>query len=293
MLFTKEFFSIDETLDILNKFTEGKTNLTQKYIKDLFLEEKIDLRINVKMISSYGVEFFNNKKYEVPFSLIDINNIFKNNSPQGGSIQDENFYIDLTLTEDGNFYGSGNFRIVPDNCSIIEQGRTFSILVSSFDIYASYKEYVSYDDNNKSIDTDKDLYIELYTETPILIDFKDVLIHIKSLLDTIKLINEITEHSIEYLSNINIKVKNTELEQQPEELTQKPAQVTQPPTEEEKQNRVSYPQRALFSLLLSKMYPNGDIPNTNAIKEGINEELKKIGYREISYNTIDKLLNNK
>lgn len=84
-----------------------------------------------------------------------------------------------------------------------------------------------------------------------------------------------------------------ELEQQLEELKQKLAQATQPPIAEEKQNRVSYPQRALFSLLLSKMYPDGDIPNTNAIKEGINEELKKKGYKEVSYNTIDKLLNNK
>lgn len=96
--------------------------------------------------------------------------------------------------------------------------------------------------------------------------------------------NKITEHQNQRIA---------ELEQQLEELKQKLAQATQPPTEEEKQNRISYPQRALFSLLLSKMYPNGDIPNTNALKEGINAELEKIGYREISYNTIDKLLNNK
>lgn len=103
--------------------------------------------------------------------------------------------------------------------------------------------------------------------------------------DEISRLNAIIEQQAKEITELKAEIENLK---KPET-----AQATQPPTEEEKQNRVSYPQRALFSLLLSKMYPNGDIPNTNAIKEGINEELKKIGYREISYNTIDKLLNNK
>lgn len=103
--------------------------------------------------------------------------------------------------------------------------------------------------------------------------------------DEVAHLNAIIEQQAKEITELKAEIENLK---KPET-----AQATQPPTEEEKQNRISQPQRALFSLLLSKMYPNGDIPNTNALKEGINAELEKIGYREISYNTIDKLLNNK
>lgn len=54
--------------------------------------------------------------------------------------------------------------------------------------------------------------------------------------------------------------------------------------------RISTPQRALFALLLSRLYPDGDTPNTNAVKEAVNTELKKIGHKEVSYNTIASLM---
>lgn len=92
--------------------------------------------------------------------------------------------------------------------------------------------------------------------------------------DEIAHLNAIIEQQTVTIARLEAEVENLK---KPET-----AQATHPPTEEEKQNRISYPQRALFSLLLSKMYPNGDIPNTNALKESINVELKKIGYREIS-----------
>lgn len=63
--------------------------------------------------------------------------------------------------------------------------------------------------------------------------------------------------------------------------------------EGEPQGRISQVQRDLFKLLLSKLYPDGSIPNTNAVKEAINVELEKIGCGNISYNTVEKLLNNK
>ncbi|HDZ6746237.1 TPA: hypothetical protein RS749_001150 [Mannheimia haemolytica] len=59
---------------------------------------------------------------------------------------------------------------------------------------------------------------------------------------------------------------------------------------EEPQGRMSKPQRALFSLLLNKLYPDGKIPNVNSVKDAINEELKKIGLSEVSYNTIAGLM---
>lgn len=59
---------------------------------------------------------------------------------------------------------------------------------------------------------------------------------------------------------------------------------------EEPQGRISKPQRALFSLLLNKLYPDGKIPNVNSVKEAINTELKKIGLSEVSYNTIAGLM---
>lgn len=61
--------------------------------------------------------------------------------------------------------------------------------------------------------------------------------------------------------------------------------------EDEPQGRISKPQRALFSLLLNKLYPDGKIPNVNSVKEAINSELKKIGLSEVSYNTIAGLMN--
>lgn len=60
--------------------------------------------------------------------------------------------------------------------------------------------------------------------------------------------------------------------------------------EDEPQGRISKPQRALFSLLLNKLYPDGKIPNVNSVKEAINTELKKIGLSEVSYNTIAGLM---
>ncbi|HHW7520484.1 TPA: hypothetical protein ACU18R_002224 [Mannheimia haemolytica] len=60
--------------------------------------------------------------------------------------------------------------------------------------------------------------------------------------------------------------------------------------EDEPQGRISKPQRALFSLLLNKLYPAGKIPNVNSVKEAINTELKKIGLSEVSYNTIAGLM---
>lgn len=63
--------------------------------------------------------------------------------------------------------------------------------------------------------------------------------------------------------------------------------------EGEPKGRISQVQRDLFKLLLSKLYPDGSIPNTNAVKEAINAELEKIGCGNISYNTVEKLLNNK
>lgn len=103
--------------------------------------------------------------------------------------------------------------------------------------------------------------------------------------DEVARLNAIIEQQAKEITELKAEIENLKKTET--------AQATHPPMEEEKQNRISYPQRALFSLLLSKMYPNGDIPNTNAIKEGINEELKKKGYKEVSYNTIDKLLDTK
>ncbi|EMY45355.1 bZIP transcription factor [Glaesserella parasuis] len=81
-----------------------------------------------------------------------------------------------------------------------------------------------------------------------------------------------------------------ELEQQLEELKQKLAQATQPPTVEEKQNRISQPQRDIFTLLVMNNYQN--YQSRNALFEAINADMKAKGIRasDIKYPTLDNLI---
>ncbi|MWQ49556.1 hypothetical protein [Glaesserella parasuis] len=81
-----------------------------------------------------------------------------------------------------------------------------------------------------------------------------------------------------------------ELEQQLEELKQKLAQATQPSTVEEKQNRISQPQRDIFTLLVMNNYQN--YQSRNALFEAINADMKAKGIRasDIKYPTLDNLI---
>ncbi|MDO4430319.1 MAG: hypothetical protein Q4B95_03345 [Lonepinella koalarum] len=102
-----------------------------------------------------------------------------------------------------------------------------------------------------------------------------------------------------YESDLEAEISKNELQQAQDRINELEKQLEQaqsfqlPPmveVEEEPQGRISKAQRALFALLLSKLYPNGDIPNTNALKESINIELNKIGLSDVSYNTIAGLM---
>ncbi|MFA9500879.1 hypothetical protein ACERCG_10720 [Mannheimia sp. E30BD] len=101
-------------------------------------------------------------------------------------------------------------------------------------------------------------------------------------------------------SDLEAEISKNELQQAQARINELEKQLEQaqsvqlPPVvevAEEPQGRMSKPQRALFSLLLNKLYPDGKIPNVNSVKDAINEELKKIGLSEVSYNTIAKLMN--
>ncbi|QLD32365.1 hypothetical protein [Mannheimia varigena] len=100
-------------------------------------------------------------------------------------------------------------------------------------------------------------------------------------------------------SDLEAEISKNELQQAQARINELEKQLEQaqsvqlPPVvevEEEPQGRISKAQRALFLLLLSKLYPNGDVPNTNALKESINIELNKIGLSDVSYNTIAGLM---
>lgn len=82
-----------------------------------------------------------------------------------------------------------------------------------------------------------------------------------------------------------------ELEQQLEELKQKLEQSKQlPPMEEVKQNRISQPQRDIFTLLVMNNYQN--YQSRNSLFEAINAEMKAKGIRasDIKYPTLDNLI---
>lgn len=101
--------------------------------------------------------------------------------------------------------------------------------------------------------------------------------------------NSIADLSLQ-LQQANTKIIELEKQLEQAQSVQLPPMVK---AEGEPQGRISQVQRDLFKLLLSKLYPDGSIPNTNAVKEAINVELEKIGCGNISYNTVEKLLNNK
>lgn len=94
---------------------------------------------------------------------------------------------------------------------------------------------------------------------------------------------------------------NAIIEQQAKEITElkdeidnlkKPetAQATQPPTVEEKQNRISQPQRDIFTLLVMNNYQN--CQSRNRLFEAINADMKVKGIRtsDIKYPTLDNLI---
>lgn len=100
--------------------------------------------------------------------------------------------------------------------------------------------------------------------------------------DEVAHLNAIIEQQAKEITELKAEIENLK---KPET-----AQATQPPTEEEKQNRISQPQRDIFTLLVMNNYQN--CQSRNRLFEVINSDMKVKGIRtnDIKYPTLDNLI---
>ncbi len=100
--------------------------------------------------------------------------------------------------------------------------------------------------------------------------------------DEITHLNAIIEQQTRTIARLEAEVENLKKTET--------AQATQPPTVEEKQNRISQPQRDIFTLLVMNNYQN--CQSRNRLFEAINADMKVKGIRtsDIKYPTLDNLI---
>lgn len=100
--------------------------------------------------------------------------------------------------------------------------------------------------------------------------------------DEIARLNAIIEQQTVTIARLEAEVENLK---KPET-----AQATHPPTVEEKQNRISQPQRDIFTLLVMNNYQN--CQSRNRLFEAINADMRTKGIRtsDIKYPTLDNLI---
>lgn len=298
MKFLKSLYSIKDATEVLNDYF-SVSSFRREDVVNMFFEGSIDFSVRCTFTNFEGI-FIDDKQIDCEISVHGVEH--------SGSATFCDGYAEIkSLCVDGEkgVVGGGLFNINRELANKTKEGAVEYILAEELE----FIECANVETYPQNIDCNCITLSFLYKYSDqIPIKLSSILITQKSLLECIVIIeqrasgaksflelgigrNEL-DHTYDLIKKNEAQANRiSELEQQLEELKQKLEQSKQlPPMEEVKQNRISQPQRDIFTLLVMNNYQN--YQSRNSLFEAINAEMKAKGIRasDIKYPTLDNLI---
>lgn len=297
--FFKYWYTIEETAEILNNHFNYLKQLNFKVfdtqdVINFYREERIRLALHIQELDNEKpiINLFN-QQIVVGSFLYD----FFDDEEIKGDIQITSGDSVISLLDD-YLYAKGYFSI-PVSQTFFD-GEKFSI--SALKIYSEDQIDVTAGD---SVDYEFSLNhsFSIAFTAPIEINKKDVIILRGDILDLISMIEDENKNAHIRLEH-NSSPKITEGKSEPlQQLTAKDEEIARlkeeiaelkkvQPAGKIQQERISQPQRDLFTLLVMNCY--GERQSRNDLFNAINADLRAKGIRtsEVKYSTFDKLIDN-